>query len=249
MSHPLTTSQESPNSLPPIRYTIDQLADYILRQLGSPVFTVEITKQQVLDTINDSLQLYSLWRPRIKYGAVTLVRGQSAYLTGVDLGETGPAQVFFVQRTPVPQELFWGNLIDVTPLLLTGVDSYDMFLRWQKTAARVMSITPDWFYDEISKTLFIHNPIDRYQCGVVAYVSYDNVVNLDRYGADWVKQHAFQKSRLAYAEIMSKYSGAIPGPVKDLQLDTNKRSLAQVEVDKLETTLKGAMISTPIQTD
>ncbi len=248
MPEPITTSADSPQTLPAVGYNVDQLAAYIQRQLGSPVFTIELTKQQILDCINDALIFYSIWRPRIRYGAVQLSRGQFAYLEGVDLG-LGPAQVWFVQKTPVPQELFWGNLIDVAPLMQTGMADYDTYLRWQKTWMRVTSVQPDWVYDEINKVLMIHNPIDRFQCGIISYAAYDDVKDLDRYGADWVKQYAFQKSRLAYAEILFKFSGAIPGPVRDLQLDAQKRDKAEAKITELEAKLFNAQVSTPTATD
>jgi len=248
MSTPVTTSQDSPDSLPRRGYTIDQLANYIKRSLGDGIFVVELTQQQILDCINDSLQFYSLYRPRIRFGSVSLQAGKFDYLRGVDL-DTGPGSVQFVQRTPTPQAIFWGNLIDVAPLLQTGIDEWDLFLRWQKTWARVLSIQPDWAYDEIEKVLYIHNPIPTFQCGVTAYVPYTNVVNLDGFGADWVKQYAFQKSREKYAEIMSKFSGAIPGPVKDLQLDQQKRDKAENKIKELEDKLIAAQLSTPVSID
>lgn len=247
-STPITTSQDSVDTLPARGYSVDQLVAYIQRQLGSPIFTVELSKQQILDIIQDSLVYYSQWRPRIRYGAIMLSRGTFAYLRGVDLG-TGPASVSFVQTTPLPQDIFWGNLVGVAPMMMNGMGEYDMFLRWQKTWARVTSVQPDWAYDEIEKVLYIHNPIDRWQCGVVAYVQYTNVNALDPFGADWVKQYAFQKARHAYAEIMAKFSGAIPGPVKDLQLDQQKRAEATTKITELENKLFNAQISMPISTD
>ncbi len=244
----VSTSQDSPNSLPQVGYTIDQLTSYIQRQLGVGVFTVELTKQQILDLILDSLATYSVWRPRIRYGTVALQAGKFDYLVGVDLG-LGPVQVNFVQAFPIPQALFWGNLIGVAPLVQSGIGDYDMFLRWQKMWERVSSVKPDWVYDEITKTLLIHNPIERFHCGVVAYSAYDNVTQLDRYGAKWVKDHSFQKSRQAYGEIMNKFSGAIPGPVRDLQLDQQKRDKAEVKIEALEKELFNAQISTPLGID
>lgn len=245
---PLSTSQQSVDSLPPIGYTLDALVAYIERQLGGGIFSVELTKQQIIDKVNDSLQLYSIWRPRLRYGSVALQTGKFDYLRGVDM-DTGPVQVNFVQRTPIPQALFWGNLIDAAPLMMTGMDQYDMYLRWQKTWARVTSVQPDWVYDEVEKVLMIHNPVERFHCGVVAFLNYTDVVNLDRYGADWVKKYAFQQARLAYAEIMSKFSGVIPGPVKDLQLDQGKRDKAEAKIEQLEAELKGAQLSTAVMTD
>lgn len=245
---PVTTSQDSPDTLPMVGYTADQLSRYIQRQLGVGIFTVELTKQQILDNIQDSLQQYSIWRPRIRYAAIALQTNKFDYLVGVDLG-LGPVSVSFVQRNPIPQALFWGNLIDATPLMQTGIGEYDMFLRWQKMWERVSSVRPDWVYDEITKTLMIHNPIERYRCGVIAYAVYDNVTQLDQFGAAWVKKYAFQKCRLAYAEIMAKFSGHIPGPIRDQQLDQQKRDKAEAKIEELDKELFAAQVSTCLGID
>jgi len=245
---PLTTSASSSDSLPQKGYNIEQLARYIERQLGSPTWIVELPKQNIIDCINDALGQYSQYRPQLRFGCVQLQRGIFKYLEGVDMGE-GPIYVDFVQPNPVPVELFWGNLIDPVPLLRNGMADLDSFMRWQKTWMRVTSVKPDWVYDVSSKTLLIYNPLDRYQCGLQYYGSFTDTRALDSFGAIWVKNYSFQKARHQYAELLNKYSGSIPGPLKDLQMDTSKRDLAKAEMDKLEAQLFNAQTSTPITID
>ena len=227
---------------------VDQLANYIIRQLGGPVWNVELTKQQILDHIQDALGLYSQWVPNIKVGNLVLVRGQFKYLCGVDVG-LGVIQIDFVEPNPVPTEIFYGNLINPAPLFRTGLDEYDTFLRWRKTWQRVTSIRPDWFYDETERALYIHNPIERYQAGVFCYWPHCDTTKLDYTGSNWIKQYALAKSKLQLGELWMKYSGAIPGPLQNIQLDQQKRELAQAEVDKLTTQLVGMQRTTPFQID
>ena len=245
---PITTSADSTSSLPPRGYSTDQLAAYIERPLGAPTWTIELPKQSIVDAINDALGRYSIYRPRIRYGAVPLQRGQFEYLRDADMGQ-GPVMVEFVQPNPVPVELFWGNLIDPVPLLRNGLDELDCFMRWQKTWMRVTSVRPDWIWDDSRKTLYIWNPLDRYHCAVTYYDNYRTTASLDAFGALWVKDYAWQKARLQYAELMSKFSGAIPGPITNMQLDAGKRDLALKEIEKLEAQLIGAQVSTPIMID
>lgn len=233
-----STSATSPQTLPPSGYTVDQLADYILRQLGSPVWVVELTRQQVLDAIQDALVLYSVWVPRIKVGAIQLTRGKFKYLEGEDVGQ-GVANVSFVEPNPVPTEIFYGNLINPAPLFRVGIDEYDSFLRWRKMWQRVTSVKPDWFYDETSRALFIHNPIERYQAGIFIYANWDSTQTLDLTGAQWVKEFAVEQSRFTYGEILAKYGNAVPGPLKDLQLDNQKRDKAEKRLDALRVRLQG----------
>ena len=245
---PVSTSATSTSTLPPYGYSFDQLASYIQRQLGAPMWIVEIPKQNILDQIQDALVLYSTWRPIWRFGAIQLQRGQFQYLVGVDMGQ-GPIQVDFVQPNPVPAELFWGNLIDPAPLMRNGLDELDSFLRWVKVWMRVTSIQPNWTYDQGNKQLLIWNALDRYQAGLQWYQPYTDTKNLDQFGAMWVKDYAFQKSRMMYAEFLSKYSGAIPGPLQSLQLDSQKRDKAEAKMKELEEKLQAAQVSTPISID
>jgi len=247
-NEPVKTSSDSPDTLPLVGYSIDQLANYIMRQLGYPVWNVELTKQQILDHIQNALSLYSQWVPNIKVGNLVLVRGQFKYLQDVDVG-LGVAKIDFVEPNPVPTEIFYGNLINPAPLFRTGLDEYDTFLRWRKTWQRVTSVKPDWFYDDMERCLYIHNPIERYQAGVFCYWPHTDPKKLSYTGADWVKRYALAESELQLGELWMKYSGAIPGPLQNIQLDQQKRELAQAKVDKLMEQLKGQMLSTPFSID
>jgi len=214
-------------------FTRKQLLDYIVRQLGGPVWMVEIDTQQILDCIQDALQKYSVYRPVIRCQSVRLIRDRFSYLEGADVG-LGIVKVDFVDSVPAPTEIFYGNLISPAPLLRTGLDEYDTFLRWRKTWQRVTSVQPDWYYDDARRALYIHNPIERYHCGIIAHGVWSETTRLDFIGAQWVKEYATARSRRTYGEILSKYSGAIPGPVKDLVLDQGKKATAMDEIAKLE---------------
>jgi len=247
-SEPRVTAAQSPDTLPLRGYAVEQLANYIMRQLGAPTWNVELTNQQIYDCIQDSLGLISQWVPLTKVGTLPLVRGQFKYLQGVDVG-LGVARIDFVEPNPVPTEIFYGNLINPAPLFRTGLDEYDTFLRWRKTWQRVTSIRPDWFYDEVEEALYIHNPIERYQAGVICYFPQTDTTKLNLTAADWVKRMSLAKSRLLLGEVWMKFSGAIPGPMQNIQLDQTKREKAQEEVDRLMEQLKGMQLSTPAMID
>jgi hypothetical protein len=247
-SQPVTTSANSPDSLPQPGYTIDQLCSYIFRKLGSPVWNIEETKQQIVDAVNDALALFSKWRPTIHCGNVQLVKGIYQYLQGVNV-YMGIVDVQFVEPNPVPTEIFYGNLINPAPLFRTGLDEYDTFLRWRKVWQRVTSIKPDWFYDDPRQTLYIHNPIERYQAGVFMYGPWARTEALDLTGAIWVKQWALEEARYNYGEIFSKFSGAIPAPLQPMMLDQQKRGNAQTRLDNLLQELKNMQQLPPITQD
>jgi len=247
-SDPRTTSANSPDSLPMKGYTIDQLRAYIQRQLGSPVWEVEITAQMILDNINDALGLYSQWVPNERVGNVILIRGQFRYLVGVDVDQ-GVSRVEFVEPNPVPTEIFYGNLINPAPLFRLGLDEYDTFLRWRKTWQRVTSVKPDWYYDEGEQALYIHNPIERYQAGVFFLSGFTRTEGLTMVGAQWVKEYALEKSRYHLGDLWMKYSGYLPGPLQNLQLDQQKRERAETRMKELREKLQGMQRFAPISID
>jgi len=227
---------------------MDQLSAYIVRQLGGGVWDIEITKQHCLDAIQDALGLYSQWRPDVRVGAVTMASNLNRYLVGVDMG-FGVVQVDFVDPFPTVAEVFYGNLISPAPMMSTGLDEYDSFQRWRKTWQRVTSVMPNWYYDEDELVLLIHNPIERYHAGIWAHFPWENTTKLPRFGAQWVKEYSLEKARYTYGEILAKYSGAIPGPLKDLQLDSAKRQNAEARITRLEEKLFNSQVSTPVSVD
>jgi hypothetical protein len=248
MPAPISNSALGTDILPLRGYTVDQLAAYIERQLGLGVFSVELTKAQIVDQIYNALQRYSVYRPRPRYGAVALVSGQFEYLTDFRPA-FGVVDVWFVNPYPLPTNLYWGNLISPGPLTGVGIDEYDSYMRWLKTWLRVTSSQPDWLWDEGRNVLFIHNPMEMYQAGVLALDAWETTQSLDGFGAMWVKDYSYQLARLQLAEILSKFSGAIPGPAQALQLDQQKRDKAEAKLKEMEEKLVGAQWSIPVNTD
>lgn len=229
-------------------YAKADLLEYIKRQLGYPIWCVEMTDDQIMDSIQDALMEYSQWRPSTSVIPVQLAQNVNRYLEGVDVGQ-GVVQVDFVERLPTPTNIFYGNLIDPAPLMKTGMDDYDTFQRWRKTFMRVTSIQPDWHYDDMNQVLFIHNPIARWMATAWVYGNFEDTATLPAYGANWVKNYALARARYVYGEILSKFSGAIPGPVQNLQLDQQKRQEASQQIEKLITELRNAQFFTPISID
>jgi hypothetical protein len=229
-------------------FTHDQLIQYIRRQLGEPVWVVELTNQQIADNVNDALQMFSLYVPCRRVGNLILVRGQYKYLEDVDVGQ-GIIEISFVEPNPVPTEIFYGNLINPAPLFRVGIDEYDAFLRWRKVWQRVTSVRPDWYYDDYERALYIHNPIERYQAGVTAFFNWTDLTKVPAVGSNWIKRYALERSRYQYGDLLLKYGGAIPAPLKDMQLDQGKRDQAQNRLDKLEDEVKGMQSAVPCSID
>jgi len=236
----------------PIRgYTFDQLKAYIQRTLGDPVWNLEITPQQIIDSITDALSKVSLYRPRVLFGSVQLSKSVFEYL-GDRLNQPdviGVARVDFVDLVPSPTEIFYGNLISPAPVIRTGLDEYDTFLRWRKTWQRVTSVAPDWLHDEERQVLYIYNPIERYHAGIEVHAIHTNTTGLDVTSADWVRKYSTAQARYRYGELLAKFSGAIPAPLKDLTLDQGKRGEAEKQITELDEKLHRMQLLCPPMVD
>jgi len=247
VTEPVFTGSDSLDTLPETGYTRDQLVKYIRRKLGDPLWSVEITNQQILDAIQDAFTEYNKWRPRVRFGSVQLIRNVREYMRGQDIGTV--VNVDFVDTLPTPTEIFYGNLISPAPLLRTGLDEYAVFLMWRRTWQRVTSVLPDWLYDDAERVLFIHNPVERYHCGITAHQRYKDVQQMDFIGCQWVRDFSLAKARYVYGEFLAKFGGAIPGPLKDLALDTQKRTEANTQIKDMLDHLKAMQIPVPIVVD
>lgn len=238
-----STSADSTDTLPTSGYTRDQLANYIFRQLGYPTWNVELSQQQVLDCIDDAMRKISIWRPRTAFVGLTLDRTTSRYLVGVDCRVV---EVQFAEPLPTPTAIFYGNLIDPAPLFRTGLDDYDMFMRWRVTWMRVTSVQPDWHHDAYNKVLYIHNPIERYGAAALCYKPWTDTVLLPGFEADWVKDYATAKAHQTHGNVFAKFGNAIPGPVQQIALDAQKRDKADEKIKNMEEELKKSQVLTPI---
>jgi hypothetical protein len=114
---------------------------------------------------------------------------------------------------------------------------------------RVTSTTPQWQWDEVRKCLWIHNPIARYRASLLIYHNWPETKQLPQYGCEWVKEYSLTKARYLLGDLWMKFSGAIPGPVKDIQLDQGKREKAETRMRELENELRSAQELTPLSQD
>lgn len=249
----IQTAKESPDSLPVTGYTEEQLSAYIMRQLGAPTWNVELTTQQIYDHVRDSLVKFSLWKPLLVWGAIPMVAGRKQYLQGVDVGQ-GIADVTFVENRLGVLNLDFGNpfttmSIMTTGLGLDGVGDYASYLNWQKTWMRITSTMPMWQYDSYRKVLLLHNPIARYRAAILMYFNWPETKQLPAYGCQWVKEYALAASKYQLGNIWQKFSGSIPSPGSNLQLDQGMRAEALAKMTALEDQIRNSQELTPLSMD
>jgi hypothetical protein len=218
------------------RPTLESLRSYIQSCLGQGIFSVELTADQLDNAITDALWLYSSRIPIIGYRGLVTSPDIVAYPISHDIG-FGIFDVQFVQPDPKPSALFYANLIDVAPVKPATMESYDIFLRWRRTFMKVTSVANHWQYDEIGKRLMIYSPIQSTKCCYFWHLP-RNLDQVKLQHIPWVRKYAVAKAKSVLGKARSKFSGLLPGPARDMNLNGDSlQQEAAEEIQQLETVL------------
>jgi len=199
------------------KLTYDGLIQYIKDQLGEGIFSVELTQAQIDNSIGDALYLYSARQPLIKFKALIVNPQIKVYKIDHDVG-FGIFDVHFVQPDPQPSAIFYANLLDVAPIKVSTMESYDIFLRWRKTFMRVTSVEPNWEWEPTSQSLMVYSPIEQTKACYFWFAP-RTVNQIPMQHVNWFRRYATAKAKNTLGKARSKFQGLLPGPARDINLN------------------------------
>lgn len=221
--------------LVPGKYNISQLRTYIKVNLGSGLFAVELTDEQLDEAVMDALNEYGKRQPIIESRILQISPYVRAYPLPHDAGY-GVFDCQFITDDVTPAAVFYMGLLggQTTPLNAVMLAEYDAFLRYRKTMMRATSVAPDWAYEEDTNTLFIYAPVFNLRASYSWHAPRPlSKVRLEHQG--WIRSYSLAKAKLTLGKVRSKFSGVLPGPARDLQLNgENLQSEAREEIKVLE---------------
>ena len=118
-----------------------------------------------------------------------------------------------------PAAVFYMGLLgDKVPLNSVMLAEYDSFLRYRKTMMRSTSVAPQWQWDEDTSTLFIYAPVFNLKA---CYYWHEprplSKVRLEH--QDWMRSYSLASAKMTLGKVRSKFSGVLPGPAQQLQLN------------------------------
>ena len=202
----------------------DDLIDHVRASLGEGVWGVEITERQIDIAIKTALRKYGRRMPFYRYGSIDADPQVQKYTfpEDIDLG-FGVAQVQFLRQAAFGNYgLINKSLLGITTVGSYRIDEYDIFNRWRQTFERVTSTLPSWKWEEDTKSLWIYNPIPNTKIAYMVMVPPKRIEEIRFNDEDWAYDYVTAWCQKFLGENRGKFGGAIPGPKKDLNLNSKE---------------------------
>lgn len=200
--------------------TRDQFRAYILRQLGDPLITVELTSDMINDTINEAVEIFTKYASQDQdYIALNLSGYTSASglilpsnVTSVftlDDNAIGLAGTDVNRLFSIPNAMMnAGMLVVPNPGEGWGWVNYHLAMSHLDLMKRILGGGFDFQYNPRTKSLkLIPDPVVESLSGWI--VLGVNVIRGDtyQYGEEWVKKYALALSKILLGRVRSKYTG------------------------------------------
>jgi len=218
--------------------TNDDLTDYILRQLGSPIVEVELTSDQIQDCIDYSIKEFSsfAWDGELKETVILNVDGRGTYLlpefvstiikVSSVLGFQSYGQNYIPDRW---SEQFFnafasngtGNGISAIVSLSTTLSLYDKYMQTEL----------NYYFNAYKSTIQI---LQEFKGNLLIEYSYEYTPDkVDKiYNHQWVKDMSVAKARFLQSTVTGKFSQTLIGGAT-INYD-DMRSKAETAIEDLK---------------
>jgi len=217
------------------KYNVKELRDYVRESLGSGLFQVELSDQQIDNAITDSLLAYGKRVPLVGNAMLPISPTTRAYHIDHPV-YYGIFDVQFVTDDVRPAAVFYMGLLgDKVPLNSVMLAEYDSFLRYRKTMMRATSVSPKWQWDDNDpETLYVYAPVFNLMATYHWHAPRPlSKVRLEH--QDIIRKLTLAHAKVTLGMIRSKFSGVLPSPASNLQLNgTELLAQGREEIDKIE---------------
>lgn len=231
----------------------EQLKEYCLRSLGSPVILINVSDDQVEDRIDDALDLF--WEYHADGSERTFISYQ---LTEIDVANkyvTLPEGVLSVISVLTPNanggfggglglagvnlqlQMYTTDMMNPRRLLSGGLSNWYVTSSYMELMADTFSTPPRFEFNKHSNRLSIHDGWEGSTAGAWIMVEVDIVNDPAKYGEvfnnRWLKRYATALIKRQWGQNLIKFAGAqLPGgmTVNAEQIHQD----AQAEVQALE---------------
>lgn len=218
-----------------------ELSKWILRQLGAPVWCIELTQEHLDDAIEEALRWFAAKKGAWRLGALAFVAGTPSYQL--------PAEVELVLRVffPAPQTDL--SLMFSPFLLLDEKVPYDIFaapqsvglyssyvqtIQYIETTKRILNAEPDW--EQRDRCLWISPPPKSSGKIIYEYKSSRfQVDQLSEIDNRLIRRYALAWAMMVLGRIRSKFT-EFPGAQGSTSLGDGSSLLedAKEQIEKLE---------------
>lgn len=225
--------------------TRNDLKQYILRKLGSPVINVEISKSQLDDAIDDALQKFHenhFDGVDVGYLLLPIEKDNQEYVLDDEIFEVtdilGP-DVFSYSGDPllIRESLQFGNSLSLmSEVDLIGIEVWRQNIKNLENAFNKEIL---FDFNSTTKKLFLHvNPLIDTTFALKVYKSEnaDDIEDSNLYNNIWLKKYSVALAKYQWGTNIQKYESiALPGGgsinFRDIMTQATE------SIDKLETEL------------
>jgi len=227
----------------------EALQDWILRQLGAPTWTVELTCDQLRDAIENSRRWFCAKKGMQGFRTTQATSGETSYnLDEIDSDIDTVLNVAFVQPSIDLSVIFapWTLLEEKIPydVFSTGAtaglySSYVQSLQYLDMAKRILSAELDWYQE--GRSLYVApSPNEDRTLIVGAKMNVIHIEKLNERDHDLVKRRSLAEAMKILARVRGKYS-SLPGAEGDFSMDaTDLREEAREMFETLEEEIIGS---------
>lgn len=192
----------------------DELKLWILRELGAPVVKVELTEEQLLDSIDNAVRWFSAKKGLMKQAFIQLITGQTEYPLPDEVNTVTdvafPSSGFDISAVFAPwllpeQQIPW-SVISAHGSS-GGIYSYwTQALQYIEMGKRLMSSEPDWRQEGRMLHLFGVRSLTGYI--LLDYrTSQITIEQLTERDHDLIQRSSFARAKRILGRIRSKYDG------------------------------------------
>ena len=219
--------------------TNDNLVDYIMRQLGSPIVEVELTPEQVQDCINYTIREFSsfAWDGQLEETVILKVDGRGTYplpdfVTNIiALKSIDGFQNY--GRNYVPDrwsEQFFNEFESNSTGIEAIISISNIFTIYEK----YMQVQLNYYFNPYKNNVQI---LQEFTGNVLIRYTYDYTPDtVDKiYNHQWVKDMSVAKARYLQSTVTGKYTQTLIGGAT-INFD-DMRSKAEAEIEDLKTQL------------
>lgn len=221
------------------------LRDYILRQLGYPTIKVELTEDQLNDSIDKAIQKYSMYAHDGTVEGSLLVQIESdkfsyklpSYINAVSGLQASSAYSVFL-NVPMGYSLALPNPISLSYLYSAStIDVQSMMQRMAaiSTIKSIFDVRVNYTFNSNKKELKFFEPVASNF--VLLDVGMEYIPDEEDYIFDnrWVKDRAVASAKFLWGQVVGKYSSNLVG---GMSINYDRLiSEAEAEIDRLDTEL------------
>jgi hypothetical protein len=204
--------------------TRDEFKDFCLRQLGSPVITINVADIQIEDQIDKAISLFQ----RVHYNGTELVYIPHKVIQDDKTNKyiTVPSSITGVTRLFQFQSGSGSNVLSTSFILAsdalwqamrgTGMASYQLLMNYRSTISMLTSgEKPIRFNRVVGKVSLDLDwdtiPVDSYMI-LEGWSAVDPTSNSLIWGDEWLQNYTVALIKLVWSNVLSKYSQvALPG--------------------------------------